>query len=288
MRVMSSGRCVMLALAAAVCTSACAKAPTMEQANKEEKMSDQTTQSRTIDGYTYTTGPVEAQLGPHRYAFPANLYDNQMGPAPGGAVGLTIMWPGLQAAPPGTRPSRSMADHYRAIGISIDYIDAVPIRELLQRRTSTESTTEDGSVNREDPRRRLDLRKPDATQYGLTPYLIDEEKMAAFSKEYQKQRGESLIRNQKLEDEWYVARNDLGELATFIKCNHPQDGKQGLVIEGDLFVPDDAPEVATCTHYIVDLDNQLSLALSYPRVLLKDWSAIEGAARNVLNRYKVQ
>ena len=251
-------------------------------------MSDQTTRSRTIDGYTYTTGPVEARLGPHRYAFPANLYDNQMGPASGGAVGLTIMWPDLQAAPPGTRPSRSMADHYRAIGISIDYIDSVPIRELLQRRTSTESTTEDGSVNRQDPRRRLDLRKPDATQYGLTPYLIDEERMAAFSKDYEKQRGESLIRNQKLEDEWYVARNDVGELATFIKCHQPQDGKQGLVIEGDLLVPDDASEVATCTHYIVDLDNQLSLALSYPRVLLKDWSAIEGAARDVLNQYKVQ
>ncbi len=251
-------------------------------------MSEQTTQSRTIDGYTYTTNPVEAKLGPHRYAFPANLYDNQMGPASGGAVGLTIMWPGLQAAPPGTRPSRSMADHYRSIGISIDYIDAVPIRELLERRTSTESTTEDGSVNRQDPRRRLDLRKPETMQYGLTPYLIDEERMAAFSKNYEKQRGQSLIRNQRLEDEWYVARNDLGELATFIKCNHPQGGKQGLVIEGDFLVPDDAPEVATCTHYIVDLDNQLSLALSYPRVLLKDWSAIEGAARNILSRYKVQ
>lgn len=246
------------------------------------------TQSRTIDGYTYTADPVEATLGPHRYAFPANLYDNQMGPASGGRVGLTIMWPGLQAAPPGTRPSRSMADHYRAIGISIDYIDAVPIRELLDRRASTESTTEEDSVNRQDPRRRLDLRKPDAPQYGLTPYLIDEENMAAFSKDYEKQRGESLTRNQKLEDEWYVARDANGDLATFIKCNQPQGGKQELVIEGDLLVPDEASEVATCTHYIVDQDNQLSLALSYPRVLLKDWSAIEGAARDVLNQYKVQ
>ena len=32
------------------------------------------------------------------------------------------------------------------------------IAELLPRKTSTEATTEDGSINRDDPRRRLDLR----------------------------------------------------------------------------------------------------------------------------------
>ncbi|WP_206020919.1 hypothetical protein, partial [Pseudomonas viridiflava] len=93
-------------------------APPKEKENKEPAMSEDTSQSRTVDGYTYTTASVVAQLGPHRYAFPANFYDDQIGPAIGGGVGLTLMWPELKAAAPGTRGTRSMADHHRAMSMS--------------------------------------------------------------------------------------------------------------------------------------------------------------------------
>ncbi|WP_251006568.1 hypothetical protein [Stenotrophomonas sp. ISL-67] len=251
-------------------------------------MSEDASQSRTVDGYTYTTAPVQAQLGPHRYAFPANLYDDQIGPSVGGGIALSFIWPGLKAAAPGDRPTRSMEDHYRTVTASIDYLDAVSASELLPRLSDTEATTEAGSINRNDPRRRLDLRKAGAEQFGLTPYAIDEGRMALFGKEYQKQFGEPVTRNPRKEDEWYIARAADGQLATFIKCDQPEGGNEGLAIQGDTLVPDESVKVSSCTHYFVDLTDNLGVTLFYPRVLLKDWKGMEEATRAALAKYKVQ
>jgi len=288
MSVMSSGRCLTVALAVALSASACAKAPPTEKGHKEAAMPEDTSQSRTVGGYTYTTAAVIAQLGPHRYAFPANFYDDQIGPSVGGGIALSFIWPGLQAAAPGDRPTRSMEDHYRTVTASIDYLDAVPASELLPRLSSTEATTEAGSVNRNDPRRRLDLRKAGTERFGLIPYAIDEERMAQFGNEYQKQFGEPVTRNPRKEDEWYIARAANGMLATFIKCDQPEGGNEGLAIQGDRLVPDESVKVSSCTHYFVDSNDNLGVTLFYPRVLLKDWKAMEEATRAALAKYKVR
>lgn len=288
MSVLSPSRCIALALAVGLNTTACAQGPSSEKAEKEAATAENPAESRTVDGYTYTTKPVEARIGPHRFAFPANYYDDQIGPAIGGGVGLTLMWPELDAAPPGTRSTRSMSDHHRAISMSIDHVDAVPIDDLLQRRTSTESKTEDGSIERQDPRNRLDMRRPAPEQFGLTPYVIDEDRMTAYSKNYLDQRGSPPVRNVRTEDDWYVARSSGDTLSTFIKCDQPQNGRQGLEIKGAALVSDGAEMVASCSHYLVDQADSLSVTLFYPSVLLKDWISIEDAARDVLSRYKVR
>lgn len=288
MSVLSPSRCIALALAVALSTTACAQGPSSEKTEKEAAMTENPAESRTVDGYTYTTKPVEARIGPHRFAFPANYYDDQIGPAIGGGVGLTLMWPKLDAAPPGTRSTRSMSDHHRAISMSIDHVDAVAIGSLLQRITSTESKTEDGSIERQDPRNRLDMRRPAPERFGLTPYLIDEDRMAAYSMAYADQRGKPPVRNPRYEDDWYIARSSGDALSTFIKCDQPQDGRQGLEIKGAELISDGADRVASCSHYFVDQADSLSVTLFYPSVLLKDWKSIEDAARDVLARYKVR
>lgn len=288
MSAMSSGRCLTVALAIALSASACAKAPPTEKGHKETAMFEDASQSRTVDGYTYTTAPVVATLGPHRYAFPANLYEDQIGPAVGGGIGLTLMWPELKAASPGTRGSRTMVDHHRAISMAVDYIDRVPVSELLDRKTSTDATSEEGSVYRNDPRRRLDLRKPGPEQYGLTPYAVDEDRMAQFGRAYEQQTGMPAKRNPNFEDDWYIARSADGKLASFIKCDQLIDGRDGLALDGDRIEIDEQIAVSGCSHYFVDADNALSVTLSYPRVFLKDWKAIEAAARGVLAQYKVE
>ena len=283
---MSSGRRLTVALAVALGASACAKAPATETVHGEPALSEDTSQSRTVDGYTYTTAPVEAQLGPHRYAFPANLYDDQIGPAVGGGVGLTLMWPELKAAPPGTRASRTMADHHRALSMSVDYIDGVPISDLLGRLTSTEATSEEGSVYRQDPRRRLDMRKPGAEQFGLTPYPVDEARLEEFAKVFEKRTGAPLKRSSTVESDWYVARSPDGALTSFIKCDKLQEGRDGLSLQGDQLAIDETVLVSGCTHHFVDAGSDLSVTLSYPRVFLKDWKSIEDASRSVLSEYK--
>lgn len=288
MSLLAPGRCLALALAAALYTTACVQGPSFDRTEVEAVLTENPAESRTMDGYTYTTTPVEAKIGPHRFAFPANYYDDQIGPAIGGGVGLTLMWPELDAAPPGTRSTRSMSDHHRAISMSIDYVDAVPIGSLLQRRTSTESKTEDGSIERQDPRNRLDMRRPAPEQFGLTPYAIDEDRMAGYSKTYSDQRGRPPVRNPRFEDDWYIARSDGDTVSTFIKCDQPQDGRLGLEIKGASLVSDGADRVASCSHYFVDQADSLSLTLFYPRVLLKDWKSIEDAARDMLARYRIR
>jgi hypothetical protein len=181
-----------------------------------------------------------------------------------------------------------MADHHRAMSMSVDYIDGVPISGLLDRMTSTDATSEAGSVYRRDPRRRLDMRTPGAELFGLTPYAIDEVRMAEFAMAYEKQIGMPAKRNLNVESDWYIARSPSGGLATFIKCDKLQDGRDGLALNGEQLVIDETVLVSGCTHHFVDDDNDLSVTLSYPRVFLKDWKAIEDAARGVLAEYKVE
>ncbi len=241
-----------------------------------------------VDGYTYDDAPVVAALGPYRYAFPANLYDDQIGPAIGGGVGLTLMWPELRAAPPGARANRSMADHYRAISVAVDHIDAVPIEDLLTRKTSTEAVTEPDSVERNDPRERLDLRVALPEQYGLTPYAIDKSRMEDYAVVYSQKYGHPPNRNPRFEDDWYVARDAEGRLASVIKCDQIVDGRQGLVIRDGVLVPDGLVPMAGCNHFIVDEIGRLSLFISYPRALLKDWKSIEGAVRDVIATHRIK
>ena len=76
-------RLASFALVAVLSTTACAKAPSTET-GPNAPMSEAATSPRTVGGQTYTTQPVEARLGPHRFMFPANLYYNQTGPWPMG------------------------------------------------------------------------------------------------------------------------------------------------------------------------------------------------------------
>jgi len=82
-------------------------------------MSETATSPRTVSGQTYTTQPVEARLGPHRFMFPANLYYNQTGPLADGGVMLTVFWPDFDAAPPGDRPVRSTQDSRRQVLVEL-------------------------------------------------------------------------------------------------------------------------------------------------------------------------
>jgi len=276
---------VMLSIASSM--TACAGPSSTEQIAKDTAMPEQTASGRTIDGYTYTTTPVEARIGPHRYRFPANYYDDQIGPYVGGGVGLTLLWPEFSAAPPGYRARPSAGEIHRAVVASIDHIDAVPINELLDRKASAQGTTEPGSLSRDDPRLRLDLRTREQTDLGLVRHAIDEKRMESFAARYQALRGEPPVRNPRTEDEWFTAEDTEGRLATFIKCDVPVGGRDGLHLENGELIADSSTPIALCTHYFVDVADSLSISLSYPRVLLADWRRMEEAVRAVLGRYKV-
>ncbi|WP_184439739.1 hypothetical protein [Xanthomonas cannabis] len=286
MHMMSSGRCLALALAVAVTGSACARTPSPEH-KRTSPMPDNVTTGRTINGHTYSDAPVEVKLGPNTFRIPANYLDSQIAPWPGEGVTLVIEWPDMTPTPPGARANPRTNDFRKEIHASIDYVDRVPIEALLARYSSNEAITEPDSVERGDPVDRLDLRIAQPEILGLTPYAIDEEKMAVYVKAYEARYSKPPTRNPAFEDDWYVARDSGGNLTTFIKCDSVKFRKDGIRLEGDQVIDEEGPVVAGCTHYLVDVEDKLSITLNYHRAFLRDWKRMEKAIRDVLARTKV-
>ncbi|MBB5880183.1 hypothetical protein GGR74_001331 [Xanthomonas arboricola] len=250
-------------------------------------MPDNVTTGRTINGHTYSDAPVDVKLGPNTFRIPANYLDSQIAPWPGEGVTLVIEWPDMTPTPPGARANPRTNDFRKEIHASIDYVDRVPIEALLARYSSNEAITEPDSVERGDPVDRLDLRIAQPETLGLTPYAIDEEKMAVYVKAYEARYSKPPTRNPAFEDDWYVARDSGGNLTTFIKCDSAKFRKDGIRLEGDQVIDEEEPVIAGCTHYLVDVENKLSITLNYHRAFLRDWKRMEKAIRDVLARTKV-
>lgn len=251
-------------------------------------MSGTVTTGRTINGHTYSDAPVDVKLGPNTFRIPANYLDSQIAPWPGEGVTLVIEWPDMTPTPPGARANPRTNDFRKEISVRINYIDRVPIETSLERHSSNEAITEANSVERRDPRQRLDLRLAQQDTLGLTPYAIDEAKMLTYSKEYEDRYGKPPIRNPAYEDDWYVARDSSGGLITFIKCDSTKFRGDGVRLEGSEVIHEKGAVAASCVHYFSDIENKLSITLNYKRAFLKDWKHMEDAVRNVLARTKVK
>lgn len=290
MSVRASDRCLALALAVALSQGACAQDGS-NGTGARINMEGATEIGRTVGGRTYTNAPVEVKLGPNTFKIPSNYFDSQLGPWPGEGITLVIEWPDMKPTSPGARVDPRTNDFRKEITALVDYINRVPIETLLAVNASTDRVTAPGSMNARDPRDRLDLRVAQPDVMGLTPYAIDETKMAAFSKEYEAQEGKPPVRNPAFEKDWYVARDAKGQLTTFIKCDsHKFIPNDGARLEGSEIVTDmvgDDSRIADCTQYFVDIENKLSFSVYYYRVYLKDWKRIQETFLDLLKRSKV-
>ncbi len=112
-----------------------------------------TNSPRTVGCPTYTAQPVEANLGPHRFMFPAYVYYNQIGLFAGGGVVLAVFWPDFDAAPPANQALQSVEDGYRQVSIELRYVGSAGAADYLAR----------------DLSERVAL----TPRWGLTPYAVD-------------------------------------------------------------------------------------------------------------------
>jgi hypothetical protein len=287
MRVMRSGPCLTLALAVAANACACARTPPTEQKGSSV-VSDAAHTGRTINGHTYSDAPVDVKLGPTTFRIPANYLDSQIAPWPGEGVTLVIEWPDMTPTPPGARANPRTNDFRKEISVRIVHIDRVPIETSLKRLSSNEAITRDTSLERRDPRDRLDMRVAQPETFGLTPYAIDDSKMAAYTKEHLEHYGTLPVRNPAYERDWYIAQDAAGNLTTFIKCDSTAFRGDGVQLVGNQVVDDDTPVAAGCVHYFSDIEDSLSITLDYKRAFLKDWKRMEDAVRAILARSKAR
>jgi len=280
-------RCITLSLAVVAMCAACTHARSADQPVDPPMAPDITTR-RTVDGYTYTDAPVDVTLGPNTFRIPANYLHSQIAPWPGESVTIVLEWPDMTPTAPGARASPRTNDFRKEVRTIINYVDRVPIHTLVERLTSNSTITEPGSLKRRDPRKRLDLRLAQAERFGLTPYDIDEKKMADYAREHEEIHGKPPIRNPAFEDDWFVARDSSGRVTTFIKCETHAFRGDGFRLDGDRMINLGGGPIATCAHYFSDIESSIFLHATYMRVFFKDWRKIEYAMRSVLANSKIR
>lgn len=283
MHLTPSCRLLTCSLFVALSVGACAR-PTSTNDGRNAALADAPQTSRTINGHIYTDAPVDVRLGPTTLRIPANYLDSQIAPWPGEGVSLVIEWPDMKPTAPGARANPRTNDFRKEISVLINYVDRVPIEQLLDRYSSNESFTENSSVERGDPRDRLDLRIAGPEVMGLTPYAIDESKMAAYAKTYVVAYGKAPVRNPAFEGDWYVSRGTDGELTTFIKCDSKAFREDGVRVVGNELIDQPGDTAASCIHYFVDVDSKFSISMDYKRPFLEDWKRMEDAVRDLLKR----
>ncbi len=265
MRALAVGLCLL-------CATACARGGSTTASKEDAMQSNQSPRAgRTVDGYTYTDAPVEARLGPHVFRFPANYYRDQMGPNFDGSFSLLVQWPDLQPLPPGERSGQDMATFDRQITIAPHYVDRVPIETLLDRMTMP--MAEPGSIEADDPRDRLDLMVVQPEHDGLTPYVVDQAKLASYARRYKDTMGVPTGTRAGSYKDWFVRRDARGQLLTVITCDpQPEPGA------------DTRPQ---CTHDFTIPEQLISVSVDYDRSFLIGWEKIESRARALLAEYRI-
>jgi len=212
---------------------------------------------RMVEGRTYSTQPVEANVGPRRFMFPANLYYNQIGPFPDGGVVLTVLWPNLEAAAPGNFPLRTVEDGYRQMSMELRYVGYARTGDYLAPHIGSgwgQSLAE---------------RVVQPLRFGLTPYAIADEAQA-------------------LEPDWYVVRGGDGRVRTFISCDAETLVADGLVMGSRTLVRSGGGRIAMCRHSTVDVESGIAVEMNYARVMLVEWQRMEEAAVGLMRRYEVR
>lgn len=227
----------------------------------------------------YSDKPVEARLGPHRFLFPMNLYYDQMGPDFQGGVGLSVQWPDLEPLPPGQNFHDDKQTRYKAIGISLDHPDRVPIETYLERGTQPYGDPE-------DPLQNLQLRIKGESLYGLTPYYADLDKVKSYWIK-EGHTASALERDNLISwgKDWYLAYGSQSALATFISCDS-REITEKIEIQGDQLIIGD-PHIPGCMHEIVIPENHLAIQIRYRRVFLKEWKRIEDRVRQLIEQARI-
>jgi hypothetical protein len=219
----------------------------------------------------YNELPVEARLGPHRFRIPANYFRDQIGPDFQGGWDLMVQWPDLQPLPPGQRSGQDMETFDKQITISPNYVDRVPIETRLE--AATVPIAPQGSPSLQDPSRRLELMLPQAERDGLTPYIVDVQRLAAYDKAEAARLGVSASRTSDSYDDWFVHREANGKLLSLIRC--------------DLQPPPHDHRKAGCAHEFVIPQLKIAVRMTYGREFLPGWKRIEDHARAMIAQYRI-
>lgn len=241
----------------------------------------------TFAGCAAPTG-VDAVLGNHMYRFPYGTLQNIEPPAPNAPLELNLPVRG-ELQPSSTAPKRdaiveTMLAH---IPMTVSFSDRPSVVELLHRKVVNDDSSVVGSLERRDPRERLELRVKGRAWNGLVPYTVDEDLMTQFARDYQTRYGRALTRQKSFEPDWLIGLSPDGGIATVISCD-PADSMQAPASLSARPMNVSPGAWAGCIHYFIDPTRQLFYQMTYNRQLLGNWKQMEDAAKETMARAQMR
>lgn len=229
---------------------------------------------------------MDTCLGPYTLRIPANYFGDQMGPNFDGSFGLYLEYPTLEPFAPGERSHLQLDVATRTVNIGYHYLDRVDVHEALRSQYTPQSWDND------EPQARLEERIEGAPIYGLTPYYADLPKFFAYyrAKGYSDAHSDdsTSVFNAAYHKDWYVARDENGQISTIIKCTSKEVSQSGVEYRDGKLVRSKEEELPECDHFFIVPDLKVLVEIRYVRFALPDWKKIEGKARDDLQTFMVE
>lgn len=277
-------RALIIGLATAILAACAADAVPPQSKPRMTSMNEPLIVGPTDGNFTYTNEPQLTKLGPHRFMIPANYFTDQIGPDFQGGALLELVWPKLEAAPPGWTRTTNALQQAHLIRANLDYIDRWPLQNAMD---SSLRTGSDDPILRQNPTANIDYRTRMEDVLGLERWVVSEEDKARYLKltEGQSDRYGLPADPWDFED-WYLRRDAQGHVLTRMRCDPPTK-PDGLIIQGNALIKGENPRVAMCTHTFSLPKYDVILGVTYPRVLMHDWERIEARYRAVMDRYYI-
>ena len=235
-------------------------------------------------------GSAVVVLGTQAYRWPLSQLAGDEAPPARGPVELTLIAPtmGPRVTASNLGGAAAVQAMLAEVPITIESPEGLSATAMLERKLVNDGSSPAGSLERRDPRERLELRVQQPPQWGLAPYTVNEQLMAAYAGDYQTRYKKTLTRMPAYEPEWYVAKSADGRFGTFISCDPPKAMQPSLSGRNDTIAAMDPAQLAGCIHYFTDAKRNLFIQMSYQHTWLKDWKQMEDGVRAQIGRAEVK
>lgn len=223
----------------------------------------------------------QACLGPYLLEIPQNYFYNNIGTEHDGSYALTLEYPLLEPFKPGERVNWDFDVNARTVTFDFSYIDRIDIREAMRRRYIPMEYKKD------EPQEGLEGRIKGDKVYGLDPYYLNMELVRA----YFRGRGfkeDARIMSPDRHHDWFLSKNDSGEVVTVIKCTPQEITWSGVEYRDGKVVRSKGPGFAYCSHTLMIAELDTLIEMRYLREGMQHWKRMEQRARELIAQFKVE
>jgi hypothetical protein len=261
--------------------AACAK---QEEPAKTQTNEQGCTRIRSIgsqDPYADPAPLKQACLGPYLLEIPQNYFHNQIGTEHDGSYALALEYPSLQPFKPGERMNLSVDVSVRTVTVDYQYVDRIDVREAMRRRYIPMD------YKKNDPQENIEDRISGEKVHDLSPYYVN---METIRSHYRNKgfREDARVMSSDRYSDWYLSKDDSGEVKTVIKCTSREVTSSGVEYRDGKMVKSREYGIAKCDHTFMVVDLDTLVLVNYPREGLEHWKAIEDRARNLLTKFRVE